>query len=766
MSDVVHTYEIRVAAVLDRSTAAAAGDFVQTFTRSHASVRSSSEKLAQQVAADQARGAKYVAGIKDRYFADEQRREERAARDQARRQEAAQQHVARIKDRYFADQQRSEERANAAKERDAVRTAEKIARSEAAVAKRALEDRKQAVRQIANDSFNNVTAVASKAIGLGKEIAGGMGVNFSVGAGVARAVQLQRMAVEIVNAGNRGAVGEDRNGKVAALQDQARAVGNKYAFDPTKMLSGYAAFQAKTGDTETASAGLDRFAKLAKAMNVQLDDMISMAGEVSSKLEDGFKPGEQRAQKVYQIIKALTAQGQEGAIEIVALAKETARIGGGAGFFKGDVGETIIKLGSLAQLARQTGGANSAADAARSVAAFVTTLKTPARRKAFDANNVEYKDSTGAFLSPFEIIKNALKATQGDTEKMNEMFKSSLGTKPVDALAKEFNRAGKGDAGLKAVDALLAKFSGSVSEDVVNENLGRAMNTTESKAQIFQNKLDVITASLADRVLPAFERLAPTVEKTMQAFADVVSWSANNPGQAITLAIVGSIAKASLGPMVSKAVVDMIAGKAGVGSTGFDATRKSIGGMPAGTTGSLVGSAMAIGTLAVATFTVGSMLVDQMVDSSKKANDDHLTDQLKSMEGADILIGALKTGQVTGDEKKKAEDAVAALEARIAAAKNEDRQLIGGSFGAMLRGAENYVFGGPSQASMEKAQMDIKDLPQLQEDLAAQKAALAKMNDGLLNGTIKIVGKVEVTNPQAFGGGSVAGREGTPDHSG
>lgn len=765
MSDVVHTYEIRVAAVLDRSTAAAAGDFVQTFTRSHASVRSSSEKLAQQVAADQARGAKYVAGIKDRYFADEQRREERAARDQARRQEAAQQHVARIKDRYFADQQRSEERANAAKERDAVRTAEKIARSEAAVAKRALEDRKQAVRQIANDSFNNVTAVASKAIGLGKEIAGGMGVNFSVGAGVARAVQLQRMAVEIVNAGNRGAVGEDRNGKVAALQDQARAVGNKYAFDPTKMLSGYAAFQAKTGDTETASAGLDRFAKLAKAMNVQLDDMISMAGEVSSKLESGFKPGEQRAQKVYEIIKALTAQGQEGAIEIADLAKETARIGGGAGFFKGDVGETIVKLGSLAQLARQTGGANSAADAARAVAAFVTTLKTPARRKAFDANGVAYQDANGSFLSPFEIIKNALKATEGDPqkqiEKMNEMFKSSLGTKPVDALAKEFRGAGGGEAGLKAVDALLAKFSGSVSEDVINENLGRAMNTTESKAQVFQNKIDLITASMADRVLPAFERLAPTVEKTMQAFADVVSWSANNPGQAITLAIVGSIAKASLGPMIGKALVDMIAGSGGAGT---DPLRKG----PLGTTmgaGNIAGSALAIGTIAVATFTVGSMIVDKLTEEGAKGDTKTLEGDLKNMEFGTILAGAVKTGSASQEDKQKAWESIQAMEARIRDAQNEKNQLIGGSFGAMLRAGENAITGGPGYKDMKAAQNDADRIPELQTQLAAMKSEFTRFTDG----TIKITGKVEVTNmppPTGGGPGAPPGREGTPDHSG
>jgi len=755
VADTVRTYEIRVSAVLDRSTSAAAADFVQQFERAgKASNKQANEGLRaqQRAAAEQARAVQHVAGIKDRYFASEQRAEEKKIREQVSAQEKATRHVAGIKDRYFREQQRNEERAE---------------QQAAQRAKKALDERRAQVRQIASDSISNVAAVANKAMGIGKEIAGGLGVNFGVGSGISKAVQLQKMAVAIVNAGNRGAQGEDRNGQVLALQDQARSIGNKYAFDPTKMLAGYAQFQAKTGDTATASAGLDRFAKLAKGMNVELDDMISMAGEVSSKLEDGFKPGEQRAAKVYEVLKAITAQGQEGAIEISDLAKETARIGGGAGFFKGDIGNTIVKLGTLAQLARQTGGATSAADASRAVAAFVTTLKTPARRKAFDANNVEYKSADGSFLDPFTIIKNALKATGGDTEKMNEMFKSSLGTKPVDALAKEFKAGGGGDAGLAKVDALLAKFSGSVSDNVIDENVTRAMGTMESKAQLFQNKLDVITASLADRVLPAFERLAPTVEKAVKAFADVVAWASENPGRAITMAIVGSIGKATIGPMVSKALTDIIAGQmGGPGAPGAPSAGRTIGGMPVGA--NALASGMAIAAIAVTTFTVGSMIVDKLVDSSNKADTDHLNDDLKSMAGDSILKGILKTGQATEAEKAAAQDSVAALERRIKAAKAEDNQMIGGTFGAALRAGENYVTGsGPDLSSMQKAQEDAKPevMARLEEELATQKAALAKMSDGLLNGTIKIVGKVEVTNAGDFSAGGGGGTTGVPDHS-
>lgn len=773
MADRERTYLIRVSAVLDRSTSAAAGDLVQQFDR----VTRAQERSTQAGQKSQERSSRHVAGIRDRHFRDQQRAEEKAAKETeraqeksataaaraqkqaadaagreasraAKEQERAQAYVARVKDRYFRDEQRraeQEERREDQRSRRAVVRAEKEAKD-------AYEKRKARTSQIAGDVYGDVMGMGQTALGVGGQIAGGFGVNFDVASGIAKAVQLQKMAVGIVNAGNRGdGSAGDRDAQVKALQDQARTVGNKYAFDPSKMLGGFAQFQAKTGDTETITAGLDRFAKLAKAFNVELDDMISMAGEVSSKLEDGFKPGEERATKVYEVLKHITAQGQEGAIEISDLAKETARIGGGAGFFNGDVGSTIQKLSSLAQLARQSGGATSAADASRSVAAFVTTLKTPARRKEFDANKVDYLAKDGSFLDPFTIIKNAIKATGGDTEKMNSMFKSSLGTKTVDPLITAFRRAGGGDQGMAAIDALLGKFSGTVSDQTISENANRSMGTTESKAQLFQNKLDAVMATLADRVLPAFEKMAPHAEKVAAAFADLVAYVSNNTGQAITLAIVGSIAKAAIGPSITQALVDTISGKPGTALGGGG----KIAGMPAGTS-NVLGSAMAIGTVAVATFTVGSMLVDKLVEAGDQADTGHMNDDLRVGESESILRGAAKTGQISDEDKAKLEANVSMLRERIAIAKNEKNQVMGGSFGAMLRAGENYVTGeGPGMAKLEQGQKDIPQLASLEAKFAEQSAALA----ALKSGTMQIVGKVEVTN-MPTGGPSTDGREG------
>lgn len=548
-------YTITISALLGRSTAAVLGDFVSQAERAKKQVddimsrparagsgaESAAAKEAKARVSEAEKAAKELERIRERENNQILKDVEKITRAEEKAHERAQANVARIKERYFREEQQRTEKADA----------ERAKRNE----------------KIVSGSFSNMAKVASVTSRVAGELARGFGVNFDVFGSMQRGASLEKMAVDLVNAGNRGTgSAAERDAQAKDLQTQARDIGARYRIDPSKVIGGMQQFQAKTGDLTTGTVGLERFAKLAKAFNVELDDMISAAGEISSKLEDSFTPGEKRAQKTYEILKKLTAQGQEGAIEIADLAKETSRIGGGAGFFKGDIGDTITKLGALAQLARQTGGANTAADASRAVAAFVTTLKTPARRAMFEKHDVEYQAADGSFLDPNTIIKNALLKTQGDPQKqieaMNEMFKSSIGTKPVDALAKAFRAGGGGAGGIAKVDELLAKFGGSVSESTIDENVTRANQTRESKAQEFQNKWDAMIESMAGKVLPAFEKLEPTVLKVAEALAGIVAWAASNPMASVGIAVAGSItasiAKAAIGDVLGKALASGI----------------------------------------------------------------------------------------------------------------------------------------------------------------------------------------------------------------
>ena len=587
-------YVVRVSALLDRSTAGAAGDLVTQFDRAaKAGGRRISEeqRQAQRSAQERERAEKHVAGVKDRYFRDEQRKAEAAERraerettQRARREEAAAQRSQKAQERSAERaaeaKQRAEERAQKYVERIKDRHFREEQRKAEHLERQTGRERRKRVKQIAGDAMGTASAMGGAALGVAGEIASGMGVDFSVGSGVSKAVQLEKMATAIVNSGNRGGKGAaERTADVGGLQTLARSVGNQYAFDPTQVLAGLAKYQALTGDLDTAKAGLGDLAKLAKGFNVDLDKMVGAAGQVGSAIGEvgegkAFATSQEKAAAVVDVLKSLTAHGQEGAIEVSDLVVQMAKMKAAGAAFEGSTADNIKKMGAMAQLSLQLGGSDSATQAATSVMGFVSTLKTPARRSQFKAMGVDIDSATekGAFADPFEIIKRSLAKTEGDPEKMKKLFGNVVGERAVTALTNTYNKAGGGKAGMDAVEDQFKRFQGTVGDSQLNENLGRAMNTKESKVQLFQNKLDERWASLSERVLPALEKLAPAVEKGVDAFASLIEWVSAHPGTAIAAAITASIGKAALGPIIGKAITESIAsgaaGKAVGGALG------------------------------------------------------------------------------------------------------------------------------------------------------------------------------------------------------
>lgn len=758
-------YVIRVSSVLDRSTSAAVGDLVQQYDRAgRASSRrlNETQRLAERVARDQERLDRQATARtereaerrsraetreKERSIGIAQRLIDRAYRDEQKTAERSQGYVARIKDRFFRDQQRQEEQA----ERRADRRAEvEQRRSEA--------ERRGRIKAIASDAMQTAAAVGRKALGVAGQIAGGLGVDFSIGRGVSKAVELEQMAIAITNAGNRGTGGAagaaERAAQPAQLEAMARSVGNKYAFDPTQVLGGLAQYQALTGDLETAKAGLDGLAGLAKGFNVDLDKMVASAGQVGAAIGEigegkEFKSAEEKAAAVNDVLRTMTAQGQEGAIEIGNIATQAAKLKAAGGRFEGSTAESIKRMGALAQLSMQLGGSASATQAATSVMGFANTLATPARRAQFKSMGIDVDSATqkGAFADPFEIIRRSLTKTGGDTEKMKRLFANVVGERAVLALTTSYNRAGGGDKGIAAVNAQFSRFGGTVTDAQIKENLGRAMGSKGAQAQQVQNDIDAAWADMTKQLVPALRDLAPVAKQVTQSFAGVVTWAANNPGAAITAAIIGSIAKASLGAAVGEGLKKMLgaAGAAGGGGGGAG----------------VLGSAGVIATLSIATATIGMAAIDKFFTGKEDAQKGAMEGDLQIDEAKTILKGASKTGQISGEDKKKLEEDIARLRERISLAKGEQGQVIGGSVGAMLRAGENYVTGGPSYARMVQAQGDAGKLPELQKDLAG----LQEKYSSLQSGGLKIAGTVNVNIVGGMPGNTTGGdgRTGVPD---
>jgi hypothetical protein len=271
-------------------------------------------------------------------------------------------------------------------------------------------------------------------------------------------------------------------------------------------------------------------------------------------------------------------------------------------------------MGTLAQLSRQKGGSASATQAATSVGSFVSMLKTPARMAAFEKATGEkvYNKETGFIRDPKWIIQKALTATMGDPEKLKSIFANVQGARAIEGSATTF-RQGMVEAKSKGitdeskiaeyaankVSEEFAKFGGASSEKKIQDDLKVAMDSKESKAQQFQNQLEKVVASMADKVLPQMEKLGPKVLEVVEALAKLVGWAAENPGKAIMGAIVASIGKAAIGSAVSKSIESLIGGLAGAGG-------KGLGGLGAG---GALGSAGAVAAAGAVGFGVGSAIV-------------------------------------------------------------------------------------------------------------------------------------------------------------
>lgn len=714
---------IKAAADQERAAKRAARETEQAAKRAASEV----EKAAKQQANAQIKAAKQAAAEVAKAEADKARAAERGAKLRSKATLDAFREERRARDRDHADFLR-----NLKDEEREAKKAKRAAAADARSTSRVEGGRKSAIKGMASDAMGTFGRVASKAMGLAGEITAGTGVSFDVSSSVGKSVELESLATSLSNAAfKKGGPRES----VTGLIDDARSIGNQYGFDPKQILSGMGAYQEKTGDLATGKAGLPDLAKLAKATSTDLADMVSAAADVGSALGDvgkAFKTPEEKAKRIYEVMKMVAGQGQEGAVEVKALAVQMAKISSSAGFFAGDRGKNIEKLGALAQLSRQMGGAASSSQAANSVAAFVNQLRTPARLKQFADAGVDVyskkKGEEGKILNPFDIIKQSLVATNADPGKMKKLFMSVLGDKPVTALAQVYNdtKGTKKDK-LAAVDAQLARFTTPMDDSAIDANAKAAMGTKESRAQVFQNKFDVLIAAMADKAIPALEKLEPIVLKAVDALGKMVGWAVDNPTSAIATALAGSVAKAVISNKVS-GLGDSLAG--GAASSGGVGGMSGLG---------AVGAALTTIAVSYALFKVGSATIDMAAADVDKGVDSKVSRDAEIDNAITAaLVKAQKGDAIDPKEIADLEGKKAELQKSMAAAKDPTSFM-----GALFTDKTFEQYG--------REQSDAKDMQGLQQTMERVEGALKALRSGTL--------KTEVTNMPAPGFGAPAGTQ-------
>ncbi len=598
----------------------------------------------------------------------------------------------------------------------------------------------RATQEFASSAFGTFKGIAGKGMDVGREILAGTGINFDISSAVNKGIKLDSMARSISNAGSKvvetidPTTGQKRSEvkreSVDGLVATARDIGTRYAYDPSKVLEGLQKYQAKTGDLGTAKAGIEELAMLAKATSTDLDDMVDAAGDVGTaigEVGDKFKSPEEKAAKVQKIMRVIAAQGAIGAVEIKQLSTQMAKLAAASQAFEGDADKNLEFMGALAQLSRQKGGSASSTQAATSVASLISMLKTPARMAAFEKATGEkvYNQDTGFLRDPKWIIEKALVSTMGDPEKLKKIFANVQGARAIEGSATTF-RQGMAEAKSKGltneseiaeyaagkVRDEFAKFSGSASDKKIQDDLKVALDSKESKAQQFQNQLEKVVSSMADKVLPQMEKLGPKVLEVVEALAKLVGWAAENPGKAIVGALVASIGKAAIGSAVAKSIEGLIGGIAGAGGKGIGAL---------GGAGGALGTAGAVAAAGAVGLGLGSGIVAGIEWAESEATSGGNESAHRDMRVFSVLSDANKAA-TSGTDEDVDKALLLAERTRAALATDIENAKDPTSYAGAIFGGKTIEQAGKEQADAGR----LDELKGLLEKLDASITGLSK----------------------------------------
>lgn len=464
--------------------------------------------------------------------------------------------------------------------------------------------------------------LVSKGVGFASQVAQGAGVNFDVGSLVGKHVALEKQATDITSSGylegDKGAAGKRQDPK--AVIAEARAAADAAAISTDTAMDGLQRFVGKSTDLETGRAILTSMAIQSKATASNMSDVMDAAGEVAVKLGDV----PDKAKAVQSVMAVIAKQGKLGAVEMRSMASSIAVMIGPANKFAEGTEKAMNELGAAFQITKKFGGVKGPAQAATAVASFAADLTSKSGLKALQKSGIGldtiFADKGHTKLNNLDkLLPALLNKSGGDLTNIAKEMPNKRSGAVLNAFAQIWNdaeKAKKGSGG-EAVKKTFTEYGGEMSAKDTKDSLAAAMDTTESKVQLFNNQLERIASTSAEKLLPALEKLGPSLIRLAETVGDVATWVAENPKTAIAAALAASLAKAGLEAALSSGIAAILARVAGSSALG------GVGG--AGGAGALAGGALAgaaIGYGAVSTM-YGKMEAgaEAATDASEKTGD-------------------------------------------------------------------------------------------------------------------------------------------------
>lgn len=388
---------------------------------------------------------------------------------------------------------------------------------------------------------------------VGHDLMRGVGMDWSLSAGLQRNTANQEAAIRLSNQGYIPGQGRFENRiQAGSLRATAQGIAGQFGIAEGDILGAMSKFTDVTGDLKTAQDIIAQIALLSSATGTNIEDAASAAADMSMQLGD--IPN--KSEHVARLLSVAAMGGKQGAVEMKELAKTVPLIASQAAALGGDREANIGKLLAVTQTARQFGGAGNAFKAATATAGMVGALQTPARVaafrehfKMFTGGRKDIYDSKGNLRDIQEIIKDSVIAAGSNKDRQvefNKMWGNIRAGKAVGGFMSLAQQAGGGEAGSRAIDAQFKKFTAGL-DKVEQEQLARSATDADARrAQQFQIELDKVAQNLQAELMPVLVELEPKIKQLVEGFSELVSFTANHLPSAIMLAFTGAIARAGL----------------------------------------------------------------------------------------------------------------------------------------------------------------------------------------------------------------------------
>jgi hypothetical protein len=455
---------------------------------------------------------------------------------------------------------------------------------------------------------------------------------------------------------------------LSGLRDQIHLVAkasNQMQDDVTEAMS---AFVERTGKIDIARKNLELYGKVATATGASIKDVAFVGAELYQKL--GIN--DQR-----QAFDVLTAQGKMGAVEIRDLATKAPKLFSAANAKFGVEGiEGLRGTGALAQVFARAHGGNATAGM---TATNIVQMFTDMQRREGQINRLVGHKTRG--LDPYEVIKEMIVKTGGDTSKLlknnKEGFFTPTAMAGIGVMAKLYRDRKGGESGFEAFD----RFKNVDASGVIDKDFATRRATGAAALKASQIS---ITESADKRLGDSFDKLAHHADKLSGAF----DFATRHIGLTAGVAGLSVVGKTVGGSMFNVAMMRAAMGNGGGAAGPAAATAFATTAAPlfAALAGAAIGYSMGTaldaatggffskqGAKALGALTGQDKTMDRIVDAETGRHQALLED--RAMRKDNLVYGYRKTGMSKGESLNSAQNVEKLLQDLLTVNK-EARQLV------------------------------------------------------------------------------------------